>query len=1086
MAPTTIQTPPTVGSDVKAGASGIVYTSVQMSVQVFLYVCIATKEAVESDGLSNDDFMTMPSRFELVSVPDFEPKRTVFASSQPMSITRTSPSDQLLWTQYTCNTTSSTYNNATQTPIYTVTTVPQSLALPSILLPGVWTFCVNVRAAGIWTESLAGKLLIIPKPLYTPSAALAGVSTPINFLSQLAGDYPKNDLVVFQQSTCDNAHTAVLSAYSQPKVAIQEVVVNSETVYRISTNAGANGQGLVVICYATAESLGNEAGDFTKLDKKFSQLGFDPPRMIQGAPQLIKVIGGNVGDRLGFTKEASCWSFNNGHPGYAGQTLTAIYTYASATGEEEFPFPIDVEIGQWGLCFQPLGAVELVPIGWQAGGYKLTVVQKPTFFPGVGMAASYNIVTFSSSLGLGDLVVLQPGTDCTGAELVTNGTDTTRMSKIAMSSTRQIITPLTFTKSGSFAVCVASKESKGDQSSDFSIMDAQFALRERIVFHPMRTVQGASQLLSATGGVTNDLVVWTTSTASDACEAPLGDATPYKTWAYMLSGLPEQQLQFIANGVPGIWTMCFLPSNGVWTQISERDLVVIPLPSFWPQIGVAGSFTPLKFTRGPGQPNTTRGDVIDGDILVLQEANCLNAHTQTMGEASSSPNPITNYYGYTHPNMTKDSTVLQGCFATKESFGNSQDDYVQLLQTVRQVRRALYTTTRVVYGVSQRMHVFQILFPNYKYKWVQAVNCSVTQPNSQLTTPTYDAVVGANNWNILETNYKPGAWKFCFLPEGGIFTEMWGQGLDLLARPTYLPHRALVGLSVNMTIFGMHTGVKPYGYSYGVVKPGDYLVIQPGNCNNAHLAVNTHSSLGDKLGNYDQYLRLNYRNQIETTDFLTERAGNEEGGIGGTELKICFATQEAVESCPGQNILQCHDKDDWAELDQPFQLLEWPDFTVGHLGGSPTQTQLLEKRTVTGAKQRINMFGGFNGDTFTLTQRYNCWYLEDPYGSPSVEAAVVGSVNLTLPLGYSLGGQSTSNYVWHGRMDVPSDIIGEDGLSGYSPRPWVDAADGIQTHIYNVTGSSTVVVLHDYAEPGEFRYHSSTTPFVSLLVELGL
>ena len=47
---------------------------------------------------------------------------------------------------------------------------------------------------------------------------------------------------------------------------------------------------------------------------------------------------------------------------------------------------------------------------------------------------------------------------------------------------------------------------------------------------------------------------------------------------------------------------------------------------------------------------------------------------------------ILGYYVYTHQNMTKDGTILKGCFATKESGGNSQDDYVMLLNDIAQVR----------------------------------------------------------------------------------------------------------------------------------------------------------------------------------------------------------------------------------------------------------------------------------------------------------------------------------------------------------------------------------------------------------------
>jgi len=247
----------------------------------------------------------------------------------------------------------------------------------------------------------------------------------------------------------------------------------------------------------------------------------------------------------------------------------------------------------------------------------------------------------------------------------------------------------------------------------------------------------------------------------------------------------------------------------------------------------------------------------------------------------------------------------------------------------------------------------------------------------------------------------------------------------------------------------MNTGVKPWGFSEGQVKPGDHIVMQPGNCDNAHLTGYSHSSLGGNL-------QLDYRNQFETKDYLTDRSGNQEGGAGGTELKLCYATLEAILSCPSPTTLVCHDKDDYATLDGAYQLLNWPNFTVGNMLASPTDAQLAEKRMVTGSKQRVNVVDGYSGDQVAWTQRHTCWYLEAPDGLPHIEGAQPNTTTCT------------PNYCHHGRQDIPSWWSGPDG-NKLTPRPYTNVPDAIQTQIYDINDGSHVVTWHDYADPGEYR-----------------
>ena len=91
--------------------------------------------------------------------------------------------------------------------------------------------------------------------------------------------------------------------------------------------------------------------------------------------------------------------------------------------------------------------------------------------------------------------------------------------------------------------------------------------------------------------------------------------------------------------------------------------------------GIAGSVTPLTFS----------GDVINGDFIVLQPTNCLNAHLATLTGQTMNKQTITSKTAYTDVFMTDYGVTLKACFATSESLGDSQDDYVDLSADIVQV-----------------------------------------------------------------------------------------------------------------------------------------------------------------------------------------------------------------------------------------------------------------------------------------------------------------------------------------------------------------------------------------------------------------
>ena len=123
------------------------------------------------------------------------------------------------------------------------------------------------------------------------------------------------------------------------------------------------------------------------------------------------------------------------------------------------------------------------------------------------------------------------------------------------------------------------------------------------------------------GAQEGDQVSWTTK---PACTAG-GNSDPKRTWTFYLSaGTNNVELHTTAEA--GLWTLCFQPYGGLVTAIVAKQLLIIPAPTFTPNIGVAGSVTSIVYGGG---------NVTVGDYISLQPGSCLNAHL-------ARPGPLTN------------------------------------------------------------------------------------------------------------------------------------------------------------------------------------------------------------------------------------------------------------------------------------------------------------------------------------------------------------------------------------------------------------------------------------------------------------
>ena len=109
------------------------------------------------------------------------------------------------------------------------------------------------------------------------------------------------DFVVLQKHNCSNAHQAVTSAASLARTAL----VNSKVSSVINMTEAAT----LKVCYASRESLGDSADDYSTLAVSFQQYSppdFLPKRVAMGALQNLVVTGGATNDSVGWTQDANC------------------------------------------------------------------------------------------------------------------------------------------------------------------------------------------------------------------------------------------------------------------------------------------------------------------------------------------------------------------------------------------------------------------------------------------------------------------------------------------------------------------------------------------------------------------------------------------------------------------------------------------------------------------------------------------------------------------------------------------------------------------------------------------------------------
>jgi len=811
---------------------------------------------------------------------------------------------RITWTKSTNCDNVAGAGTAVKSEDYYAGTLNPVFALLDTATAGVYNLCAQPDG-GIYTHIPQGsKLSLITHPTFTPIVSYAGTQSRVQF----AGPWAVGDKVAMTNTDCSSPHLIATTIMSLSLQSLDELG-------RMYTNATMTKGIKLTLCYATQESGADSSDDFASLASFFYQIRFTPFRTIIGARQTVTLEGMREGDHIGWTNEAECGAFGT----VATQAKTVSYR-VNSTGTAVLhnnPLPAP---GVWYFCYRVAGAEDFARISY---GY-LYFIPEPVYSPTSMLTDVPVTIVFSSGSTVpllrpqvGDLMVMRSKSryaNCTGAHLL-SGDSAYQMQKRAISGDLSVLTPTVMQYAGEYFVCYATVESGGDDDVDYHQLTTPFFSRFSIRFTPNKTVEGTVQVIDIFGAQEGDQVAWT---SRSSC-AGAGNADGYRTWTFYLS-LGTNEVTFHIGALPGVWTLCFQPSGGFSTQIPTKTITIIPRPAFLTNIGVAGSLTHIVFG----------GNVSAGDYVTMQPGSCLNAHLARVGPLSNGGETgrlFRNYLGETVSSTQIPMTSATGlgeelkvCYATKETGGDSADDYVILSGTFMQVRGVLFETFRIVSGAAQKLRVTGGS-PGYQLAWARATRCTnatADGPESKDKTLTYNLTTEEPVDIVFHRDTNPGLWVLCYRPTNpvdGVWTKIHNKTLEIIAQPIFTPFEGVATLVTPIAFSSPATDATAlYWQRNGTIVDGDFIVFQPNNCSNPQDSLAGPSILPKTpLLNSKVYTRT-------TMD-----------GVG--PLRICFAT---IESGADSN-------DDWAELAySDFLQVKAANFTPQiTLSGAPTVMHLL-------------------------------------------------------------------------------------------------------------------------------------------------
>ena len=459
----------------------------------------------------------------------------------------------------------------------------------------------------------------------------------------------------------------------------------------------------------------------------------------------------------------------------------------------------------------------------------------------------------------------------------------------------KVYTTITMTTGIDLVVCFATTESSGDSADDYIQLGILKQLGPPDVV-PRRVVHNSWQTMTVIGGTPGSQVAFSATGTCDNHNHDYVDthccgATVNVTYKVYLTGTRAGQtgqkvdVGFSAASPLGTWVMCYKAnSKSIWTAIYGKDIELIPRPISYPPVAIAGSNTTLTFT----------GSHMNDDLIVLTtDSDCYNAHIMTTMSNSLTKTQIRNDTMQTVEAMT-DLVTLTICYATKESFGDSFDDWAKLTTTLVQKKAPNYTPRRTVAGSLQQLNVSDFNEDD-QVMWTRSVGLSALgYSTSCVDTSTVSTTQKTSAFNItsgshvfgLHSTVQSGEWKMCYKLAGGVWTHVSHRDLTIVHTPTFFPMIGIAAHPTALTFSSLST------HSTGL--SGDIIVVLYGDCSNrAHNMTDSANSLAPTV--------LTSGGQTITPSGLSAVQA----------LSVCYATQESLGDSP----------DDYVQLQSSWEQL---------------------------------------------------------------------------------------------------------------------------------------------------------------------
>ena len=464
---------------------------------------------------------------------------------------------------------------------------------------------------GEFTLVTGRDILVVERPTFTPTGGISGTSTAVSLSEQVT----QGDIVVMA-ADCSNAHLV-----AQTATTVSAVLADSTRTVTIP--AGLTGAVELAVCFATKESQGNEAHDFTTLGPTFVQtpVSYVERRIVQGSgAHQINVSHLFPNDRIFFNFLECTGAAPNGV-----SDSTSAMPAASSSSSVLVELHTGLKDGVFQLCrkrdgentFRMLDSLELQIIG------------KPSFTPRSGRAGSPTQITFAGA-GSGDFVVLTD-TNCATPHQVVNGP----ASLVAgLDSQNSLWTTANMSTSGALKVCYATLETGGKRATDYVELDTtgpsglatfyQSALHFYDVSDVLLDDDIQARIFPIGSGphsilVTNlnagDSVGFTSSSCSNYNS--LSTATSYQTKPVTVAQAASSVTVIVnTDMLNNTYALCKQPHRGSYSVAMQNAMQIIARPTFYPLWGKPGLLTSV----------TLSSVAAPGDFIVMQVGSCFNAH----------------------------------------------------------------------------------------------------------------------------------------------------------------------------------------------------------------------------------------------------------------------------------------------------------------------------------------------------------------------------------------------------------------------------------------------------------------------------